>query len=128
MGCTGLCCAVLTLNDDLLVHPERYRQGGFIVNMVVPLSHEAAAERAREFGADGVAPHLDGRDLFKCRHWDEQTRFCTVYERRPDMCRLYPYAEPDGSPKPCGWCGALYPDEAAEWVLRMGMEALAAIR
>ena len=35
-----------------------------------------------------------------CQFLDAQTRRCTVYDQRPDTCRLHPQKK---SPKP-GWC------------------------
>lgn len=75
------------------------------------------------FEADNVEPRLIARRLTKarlidhyspkhglftlarrasgdCQFLDEATRRCTVYERRPDTCRLHPQTK---SPRP-GWC------------------------
>ena len=35
-----------------------------------------------------------------CQYLDARTRLCTVYEQRPETCRLHPQKK---SPKP-GWC------------------------
>ncbi len=65
--------------------------------MLVELTADQAVERAERF--DVTPP--EGFDLrswaeaapgYTCRHWDEETRLCTVYEDRPQMCREYPYA------------------------------------
>lgn len=48
--------------------------------------------------ADMLVPVAPG--LFTCKHWDGATRLCTIYERRPQMCRDYP--EPG---KVCRFCG-----------------------
>lgn len=33
--------------------------------------------------------------LFQCPHWDTQTRLCTVYNDRPNICRLFPITPAD---------------------------------
>lgn len=75
------------------------------------------------FEADNVEPRLIARRLSKarlidhfspknqlftlarrasgdCQFLDARTRRCTVYERRPETCRLHPQQK---SPRP-GWC------------------------
>lgn len=44
--------------------------------------------------ADMLVPLRDGDAVlhFTCRHWDPASRLCTVYDRRPRMCRDYPHA------------------------------------
>lgn len=31
---------------------------------------------------------------YTCRYFDRETRDCTIYEQRPDMCRDHPYNRP----------------------------------
>jgi hypothetical protein len=33
--------------------------------------------------------------LFRCPHWDQQSRLCSVYEDRPSICRLFPITPAD---------------------------------
>lgn len=33
--------------------------------------------------------------LFRCPHWDTNSRLCTVYESRPPVCRLFPITPTD---------------------------------
>jgi hypothetical protein len=33
--------------------------------------------------------------LFQCPHWDENSNLCTVYEDRPNICRLFPITPAD---------------------------------
>lgn len=33
--------------------------------------------------------------LFQCPHWDNATRLCSVYEDRPNICRLFPITPAD---------------------------------
>jgi Fe-S-cluster containining protein len=66
-----------------------------ITGMVIPLTPKEANERLERFGSAMRFRWADNRGhLFTCRHWDEQTRLCRVYERRPEMCRGYPYERP----------------------------------
>ena len=47
-----------------------------------------------------VTAALARRASGDCQFLDAQTRRCTVYDQRPDTCRLHPQKK---SPKP-GWC------------------------
>ena len=33
--------------------------------------------------------------LFRCPHWDEESRLCSIYEDRPIVCRLFPITPSD---------------------------------
>lgn len=33
--------------------------------------------------------------MFRCPHWDEKTHLCTVYEDRPNICRVFPITPGD---------------------------------
>jgi Fe-S-cluster containining protein len=33
--------------------------------------------------------------LFKCPHWDEASRLCSIYEDRPIACRMFPITPAD---------------------------------
>jgi hypothetical protein len=33
--------------------------------------------------------------LFKCPHWDHKSHLCSVYEDRPNICRLFPITPAD---------------------------------
>ena len=104
-ACTGKCCAVFNYPTppDLLRLRSEGREGfwadqdRFLVDMLVELTPDEAVARAERFE---VTPPV-GFDLrqwaeaapsYTCRHWDEETRLCGVYEDRPEMCREYPYA------------------------------------
>lgn len=109
--CAGECCAVFfrasTPSEDAETRAwadqattAEILDGGYaeavqIARMVVPLSDEAAAVRARRFGIaeERVARMVaqDGDHLYTCRWWDEASRLCTTYATRPGMCRDYPY-------------------------------------
>ena len=90
--CGGQCCAVFTVQKNVWEPKRRKRieDGAFIADMLVAITAEEAADRVRRFGST-YEPKVDGRVWFKCRHWDEETRLCGVYEGRPYMCRDYPY-------------------------------------
>jgi Fe-S-cluster containining protein len=62
------------------------------------LTEEEADERIERFGltfwnlsAAGVAAESGSGELYRCKHWNETTGLCGIYEDRPDMCRDYPY-------------------------------------
>jgi len=33
--------------------------------------------------------------LFQCPHWDDRTHLCSVYEDRPNICRMFPITPGD---------------------------------
>ena len=33
--------------------------------------------------------------LFRCPHWDKDSRLCTVYDARPRVCRMFPMTPSD---------------------------------
>jgi len=73
----------------------------------------------------GLAPHLKRKHgltggciscgascnlLFRCPHWDTESRLCSIYEDRPVTCRLFPITPADvgdrdlaSKGKPCGY-------------------------
>jgi Fe-S-cluster containining protein len=98
MGCSGKCCAVFNFPTPPEVLATR---GGpddaFLADMLVALTPDEAEARVREFevtppeGFD-LRTWVEAAPAYTCRHWDEETRLCGVYEQRPTMCREYPYA------------------------------------
>lgn len=100
-GCTGACCAVFYI-PRTLVELERgvgddgslLDEAELIAPMLVPLTLEEANARGERLG-NAAAPFEKREDghLFTCRHWDEETRLCGIYDERPDMCRGYPYGD-----------------------------------
>jgi Fe-S-cluster containining protein len=110
--CTGACCAVFWLdmrpNDFTAKWKATIRDGQYIADMVVPLTLDAAAQRAADYGVYwspeiNSAPLEDVDDLaYTCRYWDSRTRKCLSYKSRPSMCRAYPYNQLCGH---CGWHG-----------------------
>jgi Fe-S-cluster containining protein len=107
-SCSGACCAVFEFTDP---SEPRFAGNGdeaeFLADMLVSLSLVEAAERLAEIGSlpywgeepqhdwDGQSLSRTGRRLMTCRHWDRETRLCTVYDQRPSMCREYPYYASD---------------------------------
>ena len=68
------------------------RDGDQIADMVIPLSLDEANDRLDRFGSGRqYGPESEGH-VYTCRHFDEETRLCTIYAQRPEMCRDYPYA------------------------------------
>lgn len=71
--------------------------------------HEEPRRIAKRLQKAGLIDHFNHKHgLFTiarrasgdCHFLDAATRRCTVYERRPDTCRLHPQTK---SPRP-GWC------------------------
>ena len=96
-GCSGQCCSVFTFPSSPIQLRERWEMDGggpddlMIADMLIPLSPIEAAERAERFGASTPECGWDAIPFYTCRHWDEDTRLCTVYDHRPMMCETYPY-------------------------------------
>lgn len=100
--CPGGCCAVFWLPREV---PEGVADREFILDMRIELTPEQASERWAKFvgsaqpvamkrsATEVTAPGVE-RPAYTCRHWDEQTRLCTVYDQRPMICRDYPYGQP----------------------------------
>lgn len=97
-GCTGACCVAFCVSSNSAegiadrVTPKG--DGHVLEDMLIEISEGEAVLRLAAFGGNvkGVRPG-GGRPWFKCRHWDEGTRLCRIYERRPKMCRDYPHGE-----------------------------------
>jgi Fe-S-cluster containining protein len=116
--CPGHCCVAFylpTSHDRVEEMREGMRDGGVIAEMVIPLSLSEANERLERFGSDReYGPESEGH-VYTCRHFDDETRLCTIYEQRPEMCRDFPYAEDGGCEYGCGYCAP--PATLAKWTL-----------
>lgn len=85
--CSGHCCQHFTLPwpDDQLPNILWAHKAGavawqdpewlFIVNMTVPIHQHDPLYRF----------------TYTCRHFDQPSGNCTIYDDRPEMCRNYPY-------------------------------------
>jgi Fe-S-cluster containining protein len=91
------------------------RDGEVIAEMVVPLSVLEANERLERFGSDREYTSESEGHVYTCRHFDDETRLCTIYERRPEMCRDYPYGHSGGCEYECGYCTPS--DVVGKWTL-----------
>lgn len=120
--CSGACCAVFWLPhtpDELRARTLEAEPDGTqtvlvdaaqIADMVIPLTPAEATARAERF--EFPAP-TRAEALYTCRHWDEDTRLCTIYADRPGMCRGYPYGK--ACDHGCGFAGGREPgDDGAE--------------
>lgn len=109
-GCIGKCCIVFDLTSgtpyEKLQSAENH-QRSVIAAMLKPLSLEEARERTERFAMGEPA---EGVQHYSCRHWDEDTRLCKIYEARPLMCSEYPYR---GEPCVHEGCGFIRPEDDA---------------
>jgi Fe-S-cluster containining protein len=89
--CTGECCDPVTMHVEqyrsMSLNPKGWANARYILNMLT---------------ARGRVPSR-GRAEFDCRYFDRETRRCTAYDRRPQMCRDFPE---DGT---CHFCGGTFP-------------------
>ena len=99
-GCAGTCCAAFHIRHTptslrRAVATGRVVDGQQILDMLIPLTPKEARERNVEHGGPGTGFPWSARGHhFTCRHWDEGTGLCGIYEDRPGMCRDYPYGKP----------------------------------
>jgi Fe-S-cluster containining protein len=93
-GCNGACCVAFPISCTLEELRERdtIEDQVDLLAMLVPLTHEEAADRRARFGVELPVRDEDPA-YFRCVHWDETTRLCGNYENRPGMCRWYPYEQ-----------------------------------
>ena len=117
MSCHGGCCAVFTISAENLqklrvsAHPSAH----FILDMLIPVPVEELVDRLVRLGySEGHDPatypdyarshgYPEEWQTFTCRHWDETSRLCAVYDERPTMCRKYPNGQ---TCQGCGWKAA----------------------
>jgi Fe-S-cluster containining protein len=98
MPCDGTCCVAFTLSKhpgELVMGPAIDDPGSVVetftlLGMLEPLTVEQARGRRARLGGHEPNPRATDGEYFSCRHWDETTRLCSIYARRPWMCRWYP--------------------------------------
>jgi Fe-S-cluster containining protein len=88
--CTGECCDPVTMSVELYremsLDPRGIRNARYVLSML----------KAR------AALPAHGTAEFDCKYFDRDTRRCTAYDRRPEMCRTFP----DGPV--CHMCGGRF--------------------
>ncbi len=85
---------------------------GKLRRFVLSLSPGYAENLRKKYGLSGgcVSCGASCNLLFRCPHWDAKTHLCTVYENRPNICRVFPITPADIrdrnivlKDKPCGF-------------------------
>jgi Fe-S-cluster containining protein len=114
-GCYGLCCVAFPVSsspDEIAGfshHPGDALEALTILGMIQPLTAERTRARAAQFG---VSKEPDDKiKYYSCRHWDEETHLCTIYDERPWMCRTYSNNESKGCEHGCDCQGTPIPNE-----------------
>lgn len=113
--CNGSCCERFFISSSPAELNERASKNDPTVDidiqqiaaMVIPI------EEAKGEGVPGY--------WYTCKNWDTETRLCTIYETRPQMCRDFPYMDPCIN---CGWENQEYIEEKNASVLPAGKMAL----
>jgi Fe-S-cluster containining protein len=116
--CPGHCCVAFYLptpHDRVEEIAEGMRDGEVIAEMVIPLTVSEANERLERFGSGREYRKDSEGHVYTCRHFDDESRLCTIYEQRPEMCRDYPYGHDGGCEYECGYCAPL--PVVAKWTL-----------
>lgn len=64
-----------------------------MISFFPPLAHLLQ----KYYGMQGGCAHCSSscKLLFQCPHWEEKTSRCSVYEDRPNICRLFPITPGD---------------------------------
>ncbi len=113
-GC-GACCAVVVLKREHKVAGRIARSEG----QELPADYLWALDDLQEITyAEALVAHPylvpadDALTYNRCRHFDYVSRRCTNYDRRPDVCRAFPWYD-DGPNatriEDLPWCG-FWPD------------------
>jgi Fe-S-cluster containining protein len=91
-GCIGLCCSAFNLYGE--------SQEDYIIEGI------KGNEESKFIGDMLIFQGWDGENkdwpIYTCKYWDKESTLCTVYDKRPSMCRTYPDGEE------CGWEGCHY--------------------
>jgi Fe-S-cluster containining protein len=86
VACPGYCC--------FDIGPIRSGDKHVTMEMMHELARDPAETGARFFVDHmlfSLGTDAKGREHFGCRLFDTETRRCTIYARRPKMCRNFPY-------------------------------------
>lgn len=105
--CTGACCEKFaltgigrTVEEIRAFLLERGLDGPTIADMIVPLYPIEPGALAPN-GETVVEAPQGGGWVFTCRHFTGGQ--CGIYERRPAMCREFPYGKPCEHGERCAW-------------------------
>lgn len=81
---------MLTREGRILIRGKFRR---LLICSVPPLARHLGAHYGLQGGCNscGASCNL----LFRCPHWDTDSRLCTVYESRPRVCRMFPITPSD---------------------------------
>src|SRR5882724_5183165 len=101
MTCNGNCCENFVLPSSKEMLNRDAQQGKtangsqlemkMIANMVIPIQNESFMHEGKRYF------------WYTCKNFDKQTRKCTIYEKRPVLCRTYP-DHPDQPTMTCANC------------------------
>lgn len=75
-----------------------------VAQMIIPLgAHNWSPQTGKPYADDGQGDRLGHH--YTCKHLDDATGNCRIYETRPEVCRKYPYGRPCGYTE-CTWDAA----------------------
>lgn len=74
--------ALAALAEEFGAHSEQHQ----VANMLVSLGEDFVGPCRHSYGPTGARSYW-----YRCRNYDTESRLCTAYDSRPDMCRNYPY-------------------------------------
>lgn len=105
--CTGECCYGFTLTRTpngkesyLIIDPEELVDDGRDdLRPLIYQLHVVVEDKGEVYGE------------FGCTAWDSQTKLCTIYTTRPEICRRFP------ATSPCLRCGAVSAEDAVKKII-----------
>jgi Fe-S-cluster containining protein len=101
-SCNGQCCRRFflpispeELKAEAAKEKSHYQEVKFIADMVIFLGTSELDVNGDPLADRPFFPRNDeGKAIghyYTCKHHDSNTGLCTIYDRRPEMCRRYPY-------------------------------------
>lgn len=107
-SCGGRCCRGFVIHTHTSAQlAERYADASARIaaheetpnDWDIVAVHEMLVETGEVTG--------DDRPVYTCRNLDTASGLCTIYDKRPEMCRRFPYPG-----VPCSWCGFVNPEDS----------------
>ncbi|NUO50701.1 MAG: YkgJ family cysteine cluster protein [Polyangiaceae bacterium] len=78
---------------DVIMNRPGEAEDGYVIQAMLRVARIAYPGEALPSGQI-VGPQSDAVIIWTCAHFDVETRNCGIYEKRPRMCREYPYGRP----------------------------------
>lgn len=89
--------AVVFTRDGLFSSAGRQLIGGKFRRVFLSFFPALSRRLQKHYGISGGCRSCGAscKLLFQCPHWDSRSNLCSVYEDRPNICRLFPITPAD---------------------------------